>query len=215
MIDSTCMAEFKITENFDVFCVDEAQNRIIVASKSKITIFTLSPIIDVQTTIIKSKYIACPFPFHCITNDRTVTVNGRDVFCFTLSGEFRFRHSIPGAIGISCVTLDTLNNVYGVCVFRQGCFKFDDSKYRNNHPYYFLFRPQGRLNIDEFPCDHCGLVQNAHVESYSLFQILSDGTKSRILCSNCPNTMSISVNEISGHLVLSDGSKITVYKLLF
>lgn len=34
VIDSTCMAEFKITETVDVFCVDEAHNRIIVPSKA-------------------------------------------------------------------------------------------------------------------------------------------------------------------------------------
>lgn len=79
--------------------------------------------------------------------------------------------------------------------------------------YYYFNRPPGRFDTEAFPCDHCGLVQNAHVDSYHLFQILSDGRNSRILSSYCPNTMSISVNEISGHLVLSDGSKITVYKL--
>lgn len=213
VIDSTCMAEFKVTENFDVFCVDEAHNRIIVASKANVTIFTLSPILDVQTTNIKCRYIGCPFPFHGITNDRTATVIGGEVFCFTLSGEFLFRRLIPGAMGIRCVTLDALNNVYGVCIFRQGCGKFDDSRYRKKNPYYYFNRPPGRFDIEAFPCDNCRLVQNAHVDSYHLFQILNDGRNSRILSSYCPNTMSISVNEISGHLVLSDGSKITVYKL--
>lgn len=51
-IVATYLAELDVKENFDAFCVDEEQNRIIVATKAKITIFTLDPVLQVQTAQI-------------------------------------------------------------------------------------------------------------------------------------------------------------------
>lgn len=116
VIDSTCFAEFKTTEteDIDVFCVEEAHNRIIVASKGKIKIFALSPILNVQTTIIKSS-VGNHFLSKCIAHDRFVAVSENEVVCFSLSGQHIFRHQISSVKSIMCVNLDPLKNVYGVC----------------------------------------------------------------------------------------------------
>lgn len=41
---ATCMAKIDLKEDFDRFWVDEKENRIVVATHEKISIFTLSPI---------------------------------------------------------------------------------------------------------------------------------------------------------------------------
>lgn len=59
-INLACVAEMKVKEDFDVFYIDEEQNRIIIASNEKIAVFNLSPFFEVQTAI---KYVCyC----HCI-----------------------------------------------------------------------------------------------------------------------------------------------------
>lgn len=219
VIDSTCFAEFKTTEteDIDVFCVEEAHNRIIVASKGKIKIFALSPILNVQTTIIKSS-VGNHFLSQCITHDRFVAVSENEVVCFSLSGQQIFRHQISNVKSIMCVNLDPLKNVYGVCSSRQGCDVFDDSMSRMRNGNMNNRRSCGgsyrRLTIaTSFPCDKCGFLQNAHIDSYSVFQIFSNGSKSRSLISDYPNPIFISFDEYSEYFVLSDGRKITIYKL--
>nr|XP_034329578.1 uncharacterized protein LOC117690200 isoform X3 [Crassostrea gigas] len=186
--DSTCVAEFKTTETegIDVFCVEEAHNRIIVASKGKIQIFVLSPVLNVQTIIIKS-LVGNQLLSQCITHDRFVTMSENEVVCFSLSGQPIFRHQISSVKSIMCVSLDHLMNVYGGCSSRQGCGGFDDSMSTRN--VYTNYKPMYRSKspiATAFPCDKCGFLQHAHIDSYSVFQIVSDGSKSRLLISDYP-----------------------------
>lgn len=215
VIDSTCFAEFKTTETegIDVFCVEEAHNRIIVASKGKIQIFVLSPVLNVQTTIIKS-LIGNQLLSQCITHDRFVTVSKNEVVCFSLSGQPIFRHQIFSVKSIMCVNLDHLMNVYGGCSSRQGCAVFDDSMSRRiacNMKYKDYRSPSPKAT--DFPCDKCGFLQHAHIDSNRVFQIVSNGSKQRLLISDYPNPIFISFDEYSEYFVLSDGKKITIYKL--
>lgn len=82
--DLMCMTEFKVKEDFDVFSVDEEQNRIVVATRAKITIITFSLTCNciVQTAVVPSPNTGV-LPLLCITQDEygerdaknTVTAN--------------------------------------------------------------------------------------------------------------------------------------------
>lgn len=53
-LTASCFAEVNVNENFEAFCVNEEQIKIVNATNAKITTFTLSPFRQVQTAIIQS-----------------------------------------------------------------------------------------------------------------------------------------------------------------
>lgn len=122
-IVATCNTEFNVKEDFDVFCVDEEQNRIVVATRAKITIITLSPICKVRTAVVPSPETGV-FSLLCITQDRLACVSEQKVICFSLSGQKLFQLQIPKVQSIRCVTFDPLNNLYCACRWHQGCTTF-------------------------------------------------------------------------------------------
>lgn len=188
-----CMAEIKVKEYFDAFCVDEKQNRIVIATRSKITIVTLSPIYDLKTVLVPSPN---PLSSMCLIEDRLAYVSGKEVVCLSLSGQQLFRYKIPKVQTIRCLAFDPLKNVYAGCSSRQGC-----DLYRCP-----LF--------DEYNhCRYCRYSKQEHVEVESVFQILKDGSKNLPFISDCPNTLFLFFDEYSEQLVVSDGSKCTVYRL--
>lgn len=165
--------ESTLLEFFDIFCVDEEQNRIVVATRAKITIITLLPICNVQTVVV-------PSPETC--------VSGQNVICFSLSGQKMFQFQIPKVQSIRCVTFDPLKNVYCGCRCHQGCTKYKGSfglGQCNN-----CFKPpwdhkdingvfqiqsdgsNGRSFIKEYPDAHC-LIFDEYSEQF----VVSNGNK--------------------------------------
>lgn len=86
----------------------------VIATRAKITIITLSPFYDVQTTVVPSSERSV-LPLLCVTQDRIACVSGKEVVCFSLSGEQLFRYQIPNVKNIRCLTFDPFKNVYCGC----------------------------------------------------------------------------------------------------
>lgn len=195
VIDATCMAELNVKESFDAFCVDEDQTRIIVATKAKITIFTLDPVLQVQTAHIQSPGIDS-LPSQCLTRDRLVGVKGEEAICFSLSGQQMFRYKNPNIRTIKAVTFDPLNNVYAaVTINLLSCNRFS----RNLH-FFDL-------------CHYCDESSEAHKDKDGVFQILADGSNGRSLIADYPNALFLFLDKTSEQFILSDGKKCTVYRL--
>lgn len=190
---ATCMAKIDLKEDFDRFWVDEKENRIVVATQEKISIFTLSPIYNVQTTLIKSS-ISGGLPSICIRQDRLACISAKEVLCFSLSGQQLFRSQIPKVQSIRCLTIDPLNNVYGGCTWRQGCSTYNDK--------FFLGK-----------CSKCFRYLSDHKDVDGVFQILSDGIIGRLFITDYPNAQLLFFDEYSEQYVVSDGRKCTVYRL--
>lgn len=194
-IVATYLAELDVKENFDAFCVDEEQNRIIVATKAKITIFTLDPVLQVQTAQIQSPGIDS-LPSQCLTRDRLVGVKGGEAICFSLSGQQMFRYKFPNLRNIKAVTFDPLNNVYAaVTINLLSCNSFS----RNLH-FFDL-------------CHYCDESSEAHKDKDGVFQILADGSNGRSLIADYPNALFLFLDKTSEQFILSDGKKCTVYRL--
>lgn len=187
------MTEFNVKENFDAFCVDEDQNRIIVATKAKITIFTLDPVLQVQTAQIQSPGIDS-LPSQCLTRDRLVGVKGDELICFSLSGQQMFRYENPDLKNIKSATFDPSKNVYAVCSTPKKCGR--------------LMRTSNRY------CGNCYYNPEAHKDKGGMFQILSDGSNGRSLIPDYANALFLFLDETSEQFILSDGKTCTVYRLL-
>lgn len=194
-IVATYLAELDVKENFDAFCVDEEQNRIIVATKAKITIFTLDPVLQVQTAQIQSLEIDSLLS-QCLTRDRLVGVKGDEAICFSLSGQRMFRYKIPQLKNIKAVTFDPLNNVYAAVTMKMtSCNSF-------SHRQYYLDS-----------CANCHKSSEAHKDKDVMFQILADGSNGRSLIADYPNALFLFLDKTSEQFILSDGKKCTVYRL--
>lgn len=168
-IGAKCKTEFNVKESFDIFCVDEEQNRIVVATRAKITIITLLPIFNVQTVVVPSLETVA-LPLLCLTQDRLACVSGQKVICFSLSGQKMFQFQIPKVQSIRCVTFDPLKNVY--CGYRSypGCTKYKD-------------------NIGLGVCNNClkHLFDHNNIVN-EVFQIQSDGSSGRSFITEYPDT---------------------------
>lgn len=202
-VSFTCLADFKVKENLDVFCIDEEQSRIIIASSNKIKIFSLSPVLKVQTTMIPNLGTGLLHSV-CIKPDRFAALNGNEVICFSLSGQEIFRYQIPG-VKINCVTFDPLNNLY-VHSANEGC----------SYKKYAWCSNCGDLNnLDKYGyCQSCCSQLCVNKRRREVYQIiLSDGGNVRLFISDCMNASFLFFNGYSEHLVLSDGIKCTEYKL--
>lgn len=193
VIVATCMAEFNVKESFDAFCVDENQNKIIVATKAKITIFTLDPVLQIQTEMIQGPGIDS-LPSQCLSQDRLVGVKGDEAICFSLSGQQMSRYKNPILKNIKAVTFDPLKNVYATITTAKSCY-----------------RSSRRGLTGE--CVNCGSTLAAHKDKDEVFQILSDGSNGRSLISDYPNALFLFLDETSEQFILSDGKKCTVYRL--
>ncbi|XP_065925629.1 uncharacterized protein [Magallana gigas] len=192
-IGATCKTEFNVKEFFDIFCVDEEQNRIVVATRAKITIITLLPICNVQTVVVPSPETVA-LPLLCLTQDRLACVSGQTVICFSLSGQKLFQFQIPKVQSIRCITFDPLKNVY--CGYRsyQGCKKYCD-------------------NLGWGECNNCFKPQCDHKDLNGVFQIQSDGINGRSFITEYPDAQCLIFDEYSEQFVVSNGNKCTVYRL--
>lgn len=190
------MAELNVKESFDAFCVDEDQTRIIVATKAKITIFTLDPVLQVQTANIQSLGIDS-LPSQCLTRDRLVGVKGEEAICFSLSGQQMFRYKNPNIRTIKAVTFDPFNNVYAAGTMKMTpCNSF----------------ARRQRYVDS--CAYCNTSSEAHKDKGVVLQILADWCNGRSLISDYPNALFLFLDQTSEQLILSDGKKCTVYRLL-
>lgn len=196
-------ADFKVKENLDVFCIDEEQSRIIIASSNKIKIFSLSPVLKVQTTMIPNLGTGLLHSV-CIKPDRFAALNENEVICFSLSGQEIFRYQIPG-VKINCVTFDPLNNLY-VHSANEGC------SYKK---YAWCSNCGVLFNLDKYGyCQSCCSQLCVNKRRREVYQIiLSDGGNVCLFISDCMNASFLFFNGYSEHLVLSDGIKCTEYKL--
>lgn len=193
-IVATCKTEFNVTEDFDVFCVDEEQNRIVVATRAKITIITLSPICKVQTAVVPSPETGV-FSLLCITQDRLACVSEQKVICFSLSGQKLFQLQIPIKVqSIRCVTFDPLNNLYCACIWQQGCTAYHD-------------------NFGMGICNSCYKHQYEHKVIDGVFQILSDGSNGRSFITGHLDALCMFFDEYSEQFMISGRKKCTVYRL--
>lgn len=188
------MAEFNVKEStLDAFCVDEDQNKIIVATKAKIKIFTLYPVLQVQTEVIP-----CPgidtLPSQCLTQDQVIGVKGDELICFSLSGQQMFRYKNSDLQNIKAVTFDPLKNVYAAVTIKMPCHMFSGS-------------------YDFQPCVNCGKNRAEHADQVRMFQILADGSNGRSRIADYPNALFLFLDETSEQFILSDGKKCTVYRL--
>lgn len=112
-----------------------------------------------------------------------------------------------------CVSFDYLMNVYGGCLLCQGCGGFDDSMFiRNVYMNYKLLYCFEFFIVIVFFCDKCGFLQYVYIDSYSVFQIVSDGSKSWLLILDYLNLIFIFFDEYFEYFVFFDGKKIIIYK---
>lgn len=192
-IGAKCKTEFNVKEFFDSFCVDEEQNRIVVAKRAKITIITLLPIFNVQTVVVPSPETVA-LPLLCFTQDRLAFVSEEKVICFSLSGQQLFQFQIPNVQSIRCVTFDPFKNVYCGCRCHQGCTKYND-------------------NIGVGVCNSCFMPRCDHKDIHEVFQIQSDGSNGRSFITEYPDAHCLIFDEYSEQLVVSNGNKCTVYRL--
>lgn len=194
-IGAKCKTEFNVKEFFDIFCVDEEQNRIVVATRAKITIITLLPIFNVQTLVVPSPETVA-LPLLCLTQDRLACVSGQKVICFSLSGQKLFQFQIPKVQSIRCVTFDPLKNVY--CGYRSypGCTKYKD-------------------NIGIGVCNNCLKHLRDHNNKLviGVLQIQSDGSNGRSFIKEYPDAHCLIFDEYSEQFVVSNGNKCTLYRL--
>lgn len=216
-INLACVAEMKVKEDFDAFCVDEELNRIIVASNEKITVFNLSPILKVQTAMIPSLETG---PLHslCIKQDRFAAVSGNWVVCFSLSGEQLFQCQIPNVKSIRCVTFDPLKNVYVYSTY-EGC-SYKENGYciscgfqiQEPDKYGYCINCGYGLDSNSY-CNKCFSYDCANKDRREVYQIISDGSNVRLFISDCLNASFLFFNEYSEHLVLSNGTTCNEYTL--
>lgn len=203
-LTASCFADINVKENFEAFCVDEEQNKIVVATNAKITTFTLFPFRQVQTATIQSS-AAFTLPSMSVIQDRFTLIQGNEIVCFSVSGQelFRYQIDVPYATNINCVAFDPLKNIYAVySKHRQGC---DNPVYNDYDECY-----NGTRN--KCYCQYCGQDQEAHTKDGGVYQ--TDGCSGRFFISNIPNTcMFLFFNDFSKECVLSDGNIYTIYKL--
>lgn len=192
-IGAKCKTEFNVKEFFDIFCVDEGQNRIVVAKRAKIKIITLLPIFNVQTVVVPSPETVA-LPLLCLTQDRLACVSEEKVICFSLSGQQLFQFQIPNVQSIRCVTFDPFKNVYCGCRCHQGCTKYND-------------------NIGVGVCNSCFMPRCDHKDIHEVFQIQSDGSNGRSFITEYPDAHCLIFDEYSEQFVVSNGNKCTVYRL--
>lgn len=165
-----------------------------VATRSKITIFTLSPVRDVQTAVIPCLGTGT-LPLLCITQDRLAFVSGKVVVCFSLSGQKMYQYPITKVKNIRCLTFDPLKNLYcGLTTSGQGCNEYCD---------------QYVWGI----CSKCHQLQTEHKDMNGVFQIMSVRNKGRWFITEYLNAKCLFFDEYSEQLVVSDGNKCTVYRL--
>lgn len=202
-LTASCFAEVNVNENFEAFCVDEEQDKIVVATYAEITTFTLSPFRQVQTATIQSS-AAFTLPSMYVIQDRVTLIQGNEIVCFSVSGQelFRCQIDVPYATSINCVAFDPLKNIYAVySKLVQEC----------DNP-IFCFYETHDCNIIGSCCVKCGHAQEAHTKVGGVYQ--TDGRSGRVFISNIPNTcMFLFFNDFSKECVLSDGIIYTIYKL--
>lgn len=210
-----CVAEMKVKEDFDVLCIDEEQNRIIVASNEKITVFNLSPIFKVQTTMIPNLETGSLHSL-CLKQDRFAAVSGHEVVCFSLSGQKLFQCQIPNVETIRCLTFDPLNNVYVYstyegCGYKENgcCFKCGNYIQEPDVYGYCIYCGYNPYSY----CERCFSYNCVNKDRREVYQIISDGSNVRLFISDCSNASFLFFNEYSEHLVLSDGTTCNEYKL--
>lgn len=186
---------FQGQKRLDAFCIDEEQNKIIVASNEKITIFNLSPTPKEHTEMIPNLKTGSLHSL-CLKQDRFAAVSGNWVVCFSLSGQQLFQCQIPNVESIRCVTFDPLKNVY-VC----------STKYKNCCPCGYKTNPHARF------CAECGSTCFVTNDCREVYQILSDGSYARLFISEGFQASFLFFSEYSELFILSDGTKFTNYKL--
>lgn len=223
-INLACVAEMKVKEDFDVFYIDEEQNRIIIASNKKITVFNLSPFFEVQTAMIPNLKTGSLHSL-CLKQDRFAAVSGHKVVCFSLSGQKLFQCQIPNAGTIRCLTFDPLNNVYFASTYSK-CSHLGKNDCRTcgnnilNPSVYSLYCPNCGCNprscnksSTNTKCSRCN-SDNCLKKIYkAVYQIISDGSNVRLFIPDCSTDSFLFFNEHSEHLVLSDGKTYAEYKL--
>lgn len=213
-INLACVAEMKVKEDFDVFCIDEEQNRIMVASNEKISVFILSPFFEVQTTMIPNLETGSLHSL-CLKQDRFAAVSGQEVICFSLSGQKLFQCQIPNAETIRCLTFNPLNNVYVYstyeeCSYKENvcCIKCGNYIKKPDEYDYYIYCG---YSLDSY-CVRCSSYGCVKKDRREMYQIISDGSNVRLFISDCLNASFLLFNEYSEHLVLSDGTTCNEYK---
>lgn len=189
------MTEIKVKEDFDAFCVNEEQNRIVIATQAKITIITLSPAYDVQTIVVQGLETSI-LPLLCVTQDRLACVSGKEVVCFSLSGQQLFRYQIPNVKNIRCVTFDPFKNVYCVCTWRRECCQC-------------LQYSDGRQCLY---CRFYGKGYELEVMN-GVFKILSDGKKGQSFITKYPDAQCLFFDDYSEQFVISGENKCSFYRI--
>uniref|UniRef100_A0A8W8IES7 B box-type domain-containing protein n=1 Tax=Magallana gigas TaxID=29159 RepID=A0A8W8IES7_MAGGI len=214
-IKLACVAEMKVKEDFDVFCIDEEQNRIIVASNEKITVFNLSPIFEVQTTMIPNLETRSLHSL-CLKQDRFAAVSGHEVVCFSLSGQKLFQCQIPNVKNIRCLTFDPLMNVYVYSIYEAPSYMENGCCINCGHqfkePDEYSYCTFCGYSLDSY-CERCFSYGCAYKDRREVYQIISDGSNVRLFISDCLDGSFLFFSEHSKLLVLSDGTTCNEYKL--
>jgi hypothetical protein len=193
-ISVTCEEELDVKQGFEAFSVDDEQNRIIIASNTGITIFTLSPTLSLAHTIAFQTPVTPLIMAVSRSHDRFAIATGNEVVCYSITGEeFRYQHT--DMKNPKCLVFDPKDNIYVIYSKRQGC-----SNYRRTHS------PRAS-------CDNCGYSAEQHHENGRVFQIFHDGSGGRYLLSTCLLTRFVPFNQNFEKILLSDGQKCTLYNL--
>lgn len=167
----------------------------VIATRAKITIITLSPFYDVQTTVVPSSERSV-LPLICVTQDRIACVSGKEVVCFSLSGEQLFRYQIPNVKNIRCLTFDPFKNVYCGCKWSRECSQC-------------LQVPKG---MQCFRCTFYGKQYEPEVRN-GVFKILSVGRKGQSFITEYPDAQCLFFDEYSEQFVITGENKCTFYRI--
>ncbi|XP_065925870.1 uncharacterized protein [Magallana gigas] len=206
-LTASCLAEINVREDFETFCVDEEQNKIVVAKNAKVTTFTLFPFLQVQTATIQiSSTFASP-PMSVI-QDRFALVIKNEIICFLVSGQelFRYQIDIPYETNINCIAFDPSKNLYAVYSKRhRGCDMYIGCS---------VDTPDRQGPVEYYPCEKCHCSYEAHIELGGVNQVFADGCSDRSFISNVQMPyMFLFFNDFSKECVISDGNRFTVHGL--
>lgn len=218
-ISVTCEEKVDVKQEIDAFSVDEEQNRIIIASTTGITIFTLSPAVSIAHTIAFQSPETPLIIAVSKSHDRFAVVIGNEIVCYSVTGEeFRYQHT--DLQNPQCLAIDTRNNIYAVYSRPQKCGNCyivqEDYGYSEFQDYAYHETDFGYGDEENFVnryCQNCGISSREHVDTREMFQISHDKGDGRSFLSNCPETRFMSFNRNSEKLLISDGQTCTLYKL--
>ncbi|XP_061165708.1 uncharacterized protein LOC133174624 [Saccostrea echinata] len=224
---ATCIREIDLKQDFCVFDVDEEHNRIVIASTTQVTIFSLSPILSITNTITFQNPQTAPVLALSNTCDRLAIVGGNnEVVCFSITGEEIFRHQQKDKDILHCLLFDPKNNMYSLYWKYPRCENFAAScgscrRVGSNRKVIcrnYSLSDKGAVcnNSRQFTynnCENCGETPNVHLKNGEVLQIAHDGSSGRCFISNCPLGDFMFFNQAYDDLFNADGMKCIVYTL--